>query len=414
MSKGSFGPPAPLRGPNYEQIEAAVMETARGRWFLAEYARRNRTADTELLLKAIERLQNVIAGQEGRGELDVMRTSLLEIAAAIARLRRDVFSEDRDADGGRGAPQQLDAIVIETEQATHKILRIGERIQEIAWNLREQGVRAAICDALDAGASEIFAACSFQDLTGQKIARVVALMRMIEERLDSLIARNGLDDLVLRDVSAGRAPGTDPSAEAAAEAPGSGDRDSRPASQHEVDALLTPPPDKGRQGAARRVVVDIEDPDLAVREIEADGWPAPGEGAPAAGLPPEEEAGEDGMNGPAASGAGEEEDGDDDLVIFNRLSAELEAAAKPALAPAYEVVAPGDIAFAGEEGETGGGAKPGRNEPEPAIPAGSGGADSPPGPPPVPDWPQAGDPAQTGWDAEFNRLSPAHRMALFS
>ena len=29
----------------YEQIEAAVMETSRGRWFLNEYARRNRHAD---------------------------------------------------------------------------------------------------------------------------------------------------------------------------------------------------------------------------------------------------------------------------------------------------------------------------------------------------------------------------------
>ena len=39
----------------YEAIEAAVMETARGRWFLAEFARRNRTADTQVLLDAIGR-----------------------------------------------------------------------------------------------------------------------------------------------------------------------------------------------------------------------------------------------------------------------------------------------------------------------------------------------------------------------
>jgi len=45
---------------DYDAIEAAVMDTARGRWFLAEYARRNRTADTTLLLSAIERLESML------------------------------------------------------------------------------------------------------------------------------------------------------------------------------------------------------------------------------------------------------------------------------------------------------------------------------------------------------------------
>jgi hypothetical protein len=46
---------------DYEAIEAAVMDTARGRWFLAEFARRNRTADTRILLDAIERLERQLA-----------------------------------------------------------------------------------------------------------------------------------------------------------------------------------------------------------------------------------------------------------------------------------------------------------------------------------------------------------------
>jgi len=45
---------------DYDAIEAAVMDTARGRWFLAEFARRNRTADTTLLLTAIERLEGML------------------------------------------------------------------------------------------------------------------------------------------------------------------------------------------------------------------------------------------------------------------------------------------------------------------------------------------------------------------
>ncbi len=46
---------------DYERIEAAVMETARGRWFLMEFARRQRAAETTRLLDAIARLENRVA-----------------------------------------------------------------------------------------------------------------------------------------------------------------------------------------------------------------------------------------------------------------------------------------------------------------------------------------------------------------
>jgi len=53
----------PVREEDYELIEQAVMETSRGRWFLAEYARRNRSADTRILLDAIKRLERVVSAQ---------------------------------------------------------------------------------------------------------------------------------------------------------------------------------------------------------------------------------------------------------------------------------------------------------------------------------------------------------------
>lgn len=44
---------------DFDTIEAAVMETARGRWFLKEYARRNRNADTQAVLEAVSRLKEM-------------------------------------------------------------------------------------------------------------------------------------------------------------------------------------------------------------------------------------------------------------------------------------------------------------------------------------------------------------------
>jgi hypothetical protein len=46
---------------DYEAIEAAVQESPRGRWFLGEFARRNRAADTLMLLEAIHKLERGLA-----------------------------------------------------------------------------------------------------------------------------------------------------------------------------------------------------------------------------------------------------------------------------------------------------------------------------------------------------------------
>jgi hypothetical protein len=64
---------------DFEEIEAAVMETARGRWFLAEYARRHRAADTAAVLEALARLEaRLIAGPErARTEPPVVSTPAL-------------------------------------------------------------------------------------------------------------------------------------------------------------------------------------------------------------------------------------------------------------------------------------------------------------------------------------------------
>src|ERR1700724_211397 len=48
---------------DYEAISEAFMETSRGRWFLGEYARRNRNADTRMVLDAVERIEQSLAAQ---------------------------------------------------------------------------------------------------------------------------------------------------------------------------------------------------------------------------------------------------------------------------------------------------------------------------------------------------------------
>jgi hypothetical protein len=73
-------PPTGLNEADFESIEAAVMETARGRWFLAEYARRCRAEDTARILSAVDRLEKAAAAaraQEANARFDVERAEAL-------------------------------------------------------------------------------------------------------------------------------------------------------------------------------------------------------------------------------------------------------------------------------------------------------------------------------------------------
>ena len=47
-----------------DAIREAFMETSRGRWFLGEYAKRNRNADTHMVLDAVARIEQTLAAQK--------------------------------------------------------------------------------------------------------------------------------------------------------------------------------------------------------------------------------------------------------------------------------------------------------------------------------------------------------------
>jgi hypothetical protein len=80
----------PLSAADYDLIRAAVMETARGRWFLAEYAQRNRNADTEAVLAAIGRIEAAICGEAPAFPPDLLRAQLMAMAEVIARIKTNM------------------------------------------------------------------------------------------------------------------------------------------------------------------------------------------------------------------------------------------------------------------------------------------------------------------------------------
>jgi hypothetical protein len=158
------------REEDYEAISDAFMETSRGRWFLGEYARRNRNADTSMVLDAVARIeQNLAAQQQPTPESD-----LAEALAAI----RSAVDEAKVA-----ASAALDGLALEENLAP---VRKGARvIREIAWRLREIGADGRICDLIDSQLSAIEAGCG-QIASADGRSGLSAAFDLIEQRIGAL------------------------------------------------------------------------------------------------------------------------------------------------------------------------------------------------------------------------------------
>ncbi|MCC2112220.1 MAG: protein phosphatase CheZ [Hyphomicrobiales bacterium] len=198
MNDSTSPPPSPARREDYEAIEAAVLETARGRWFLDEYARRHRVADTAVVLDAIGRLEQLVRRERSIPDIDNIRNNLTDMAGAIERTKKEIACLGRDSEaGGRitAATEELDAIIEQTETAASEILEAAEKIEDRVRDLRESGVDDGICDTLDATVTDVYMACSFQDLTGQRMQKVVGVLQYLESRIATMIDIWGIDDV---------------------------------------------------------------------------------------------------------------------------------------------------------------------------------------------------------------------------
>ncbi|MCW2236364.1 protein phosphatase CheZ [Azospirillum canadense] len=84
------------------------------------------------------------------------------------------------------ATDELDAVVGATEQATFAIFDACDAISGIAGQIEaEQG--AKLTDQV----TKIFEACNFQDITGQRISKVVRTLKHIESKVDMIVAAFG-------------------------------------------------------------------------------------------------------------------------------------------------------------------------------------------------------------------------------
>lgn len=164
--------PSGLHPEDYDRIEAAVMETVRGRWFLLEYARRQRAIETDRLMQAVERLERYAASRE---------SALLQPALEQAE------------------PESLG---VDVERARD----VAEKARDFARALRERGLDEDLCATADELAAA-FGALAGEAAEDASVAPadepvVAGLPALIEPRLEDLQPLEREDDVQTLEIEA--------------------------------------------------------------------------------------------------------------------------------------------------------------------------------------------------------------------
>jgi hypothetical protein len=157
---------------DYEAIREAFVETARGRWFLGEYAKRNRRADTHMVLDAVARIERTLEA--------------LQRPPPDTRLPAIIWNIVDQAE--EAAASAVDGLAIEERLAP---IRKGARIlKEISWRWREIGTESRICDSIDSQVDAIQESCS--KLAGMDIrAALTGEFELIRTRIEALAEDDG-------------------------------------------------------------------------------------------------------------------------------------------------------------------------------------------------------------------------------
>lgn len=118
-------------------------------------------------------------------QLDVLKNEISTLAETIQRLKLDISQTQTGQLQHEKIPdatEELDAVVESTAEATNSIMSACETIENIADKLGgEDGA------TLSNEVTKVYEACSFQDITGQRITKVVNTLKEIDFKISMLM-----------------------------------------------------------------------------------------------------------------------------------------------------------------------------------------------------------------------------------
>ena len=143
--------------------------------------------DTDLSIDELASLRDRVA------EAAKLQAELAELSGAIERTKQELSALHYDGPSAarfQEAGSELDAVVNATEQATDTILTASEKIDSAAAHLGASAIDDIGRNQAEEIAEQvvnIFEACNFQDITGQRITKVVNALQFIDERVSKMM-----------------------------------------------------------------------------------------------------------------------------------------------------------------------------------------------------------------------------------
>ncbi len=130
--------------------------------------------------------------QDVRIEIARMVRSIAKAKTELALLRDPRQGDDQVL----RARNELDEIVDATETATNTILSSAEEVERLLNQIRDDSHDPSVFEACENGLeaiTRVFEACNFQDITGQRVTKVIRALSFIEARIVALIEIWGAD-----------------------------------------------------------------------------------------------------------------------------------------------------------------------------------------------------------------------------
>jgi len=140
----------------------------------------------------VERLSERDLDSDRRANMKAMWEGVDSIRHAIDNTRSEITKLHAKSLKGQKlnrATDELDAVVSDTESATETILASAEAIDSATAALKKvqlDDFAKPIVDEIHEQAIRIFEACNFQDISGQRISKVVGLLRFVESAVANM------------------------------------------------------------------------------------------------------------------------------------------------------------------------------------------------------------------------------------
>ncbi len=155
---------------------------------LHDLSRTGRCVDPKDILEIVESVIASISGDHAslnhrlHADIEALANYINAVKVEIAEIKADKINREFLPE----ASDQLSAIVGATEQATNDILEAVEFIEKLTEKMTPKTAKR-VTEAV----TRVYEACSFQDITGQRVSKVVTALQNVEIKVHALLQAFG-------------------------------------------------------------------------------------------------------------------------------------------------------------------------------------------------------------------------------